>query len=73
MTNIKRRNTLKYLCTVAAAPWLPGCGDATSSELLPDVALGDWDMLGYLFTVTAALQFVAQVKLEMNAPIQDAQ
>lgn len=130
MTNIKRRNTLKYLCTAAAAPWLPGCGETPSSEPLPTVAPGDWETLGQwlqrdierrmrsqgitglsiaivddqrvawshaagwadreanipatpqtqyrvgsiskLFTVAAALQFAAQGKLALDAPIQHA-
>lgn len=130
MTNIKRRNTLKYLCTAAITPWLPGCGETASPEPLPDMVLGDWETLGQwlqrdierrmraqgitglsialvddqrvawshaagwadreaqipatpqtpyrvgsiskLFTVAAALQFAAQGKLELDAPIQHA-
>jgi CubicO group peptidase (beta-lactamase class C family) len=129
MTSIKRRTTLKYLCTTAALPLLPGCESALQTEPVPDLAPGDHEALGdslrrdierrmrsqgvtglsiaivddqrvlwshaagwadresnipatpqtqyrvgsisKLFTVTAALQFAAQGKLDLDAPIQE--
>jgi CubicO group peptidase (beta-lactamase class C family) len=129
MTHIKRRSALKYLCSAAALPLLPGCDGELPSDSIPttafdnDEALGDFlrqdierrmkaqgvtglsiaivddqrvawshaagwaDREGHvpatpqtqyragsiskLFTVTAALQFAAQGKLDLDAPIQE--